>query len=109
MNKISVRGKLVRDIYVGSGKSGQYVAAKVEIPDGNYTLWIEVYAPGAAANAFGGAKVGDSFQIEGSLTEKKQKDGTRVIQIKAEKVTKAGQAAPPVYQDTHITDSDIPF
>jgi hypothetical protein len=107
MNKISVRGKLVRDIYVGQGKSGTYVAAKFEIPDGNFHFWIDVYAPGAAGKAFTGAAVGDCFQIDGSLTEKKKPDGTRVVQIKAEKVTKPGQAAPPA--NTGITDEDIPY
>jgi hypothetical protein len=117
MNKIRVRGELVKPPYMGTAKAGPYASVTVKIPDGNYSFWIEVYAPGAAAQAFNGAKVGDNFEVEGSLTEKKKQDGTRIVQIKAERVTKPGQAASSArpgtreYQDIaqEITDSDIPF
>jgi hypothetical protein len=110
MNKIRVRGELVKPPYMGTAKAGPYAAVTVKIPDGNYSFWIEVYAPGAAGQEFAGAKVGDSFEVEGSLTEKKKQDGTRVVQIKAERVTKSG--ATPVSKtqvNTEITDDDIPF
>lgn len=108
MNQWKVRGKLIEQPYIGQAKAGPYAAGKFEFPDGKYTRRMGFYAPGQA-EMFSRAKIGDSFEFVGSLTEKKAGDKF-FWQLNVQTATKAGQAAPPASNyNTHITDSDVPF
>ena len=114
VNQVKVGGKLVRDVYIGSGKSGPYASAILQVEDGKYNFWLNVYAPNAeSVNAFRGAVVGEMFEAHGSLVENKRThngEEKRTIQVKADKVIKVGAPARPHSVDNgYITDDDIPF
>lgn len=103
---------LKRPLYVGSAKSGPYLAGQVAVKDGNYDFWCDAFITGDAFRVINGASEGQQFTVAGTLAQNtREKDGQKVrtLQIKVTDAHPLKQQTRDVQKDQFITDDDFPF